>query len=136
MSKALILRKTIATIVAPLITVAILVFGGNGGVSLEIIGGVIFIFRVIFPYVLLYGVPVSFLSDFLTRRFTKENRIYAAFGIHLIFGLLFAPFYAFLIEENTYIINMIFVGATMIAFCFWIIDEVLRGILMNNDRES
>ncbi|WP_163972032.1 hypothetical protein [Oceanobacillus halotolerans] len=74
-----------------------------------------------FPFVLLIGVPVSFLSDYLTKNLNGKQRNTKALFIHSIFGLIAGLVISFLFE------SLFLVGVTIIAaLIFWLVDEILR----------
>lgn len=130
-------RKTCATfatsIVAPLLCLLWLsIFEG------ESITGMFsaYFFYAIYaiPLVLIYGLPVSCLSDFLTRKFVEARRIRVAFFIHVLFGLGFPFLFTLLLEPDLYQsgnlfndITFFFVwGSTLSSFVFWAVDEYIR----------
>ena len=74
-----------------------------------------------FPFVLLIGVPVSFLSDCLTKKRNGKPRYIVALLIHSIFGLIAGLVISKLFE------SLFLVGVTIIAaLIFWLVDEILR----------
>lgn len=74
-----------------------------------------------FPFVLLIGVPVSFLSDYLTKKQNGKQRSIVALLIHSIFGLIAGLVISFFFE------SFFLVGVTIIAaLIFWFVDEILR----------
>ncbi|MFD1019510.1 hypothetical protein [Thalassobacillus hwangdonensis] len=125
------MRKVITTTLATLISVLVLLLGG--GFNLDLIGTAIFTIIVIFPIIFVYGLPVTFLSDYLTRKLTGTRRSLTALGVHLLFGLLFAPLYALVIEHSSFTMLLSLLGAATVAVSFWAIDEVLRRINGEND---
>lgn len=80
-----------------------------------------FFFTGAFPFVLLIGAPVSFLSDFLTKNLNGKPRNIVALLIHSIFGLIAGLVISKLFQ------NLFYVGLTIIAaLIFWLVDEILR----------
>ena len=74
-----------------------------------------------FPFGLLIGVPVSFLSDYLTKNLNGKPRNLVALLIHSIFGLIAGLVISYLFE------SLFLVGVTIIAaLIFWLADEILR----------
>ncbi|MFD2118036.1 hypothetical protein ACFSTH_01440 [Paenibacillus yanchengensis] len=74
-----------------------------------------------FPFVLLIGVPVSFLSDYLSKNLKGIQRNIVALLIHSIFGLI-----AGLVISNLFE-SLFLVGVAIIAaLIFWLVDEILR----------
>ncbi len=84
-------RKIITTLLATPFSLFLIfsIFFGEWRQPLELVvmTGMFSLF--ISPYVILYGVPVTFLSDYLSRKL-KRARIYVAFIVHIFFGALFA----------------------------------------------
>ena len=73
------------------------------------------------PFVLLIGLPVSFLSDYLTKNSTGKQRSKKALFVHGFFGLIAGSVISFLFE------SFFLVGVTVIAaLIFWLADEFLR----------
>ncbi|MFS0864867.1 hypothetical protein [Fredinandcohnia sp. 179-A 10B2 NHS] len=73
------------------------------------------------PFILLIGLPVSILSDFLTKNLYSKQRLKMAFSIHSIFGLLFGVVLSFFFE------HLFLIVITLIAaILFWVVDEFLR----------
>ena len=73
------------------------------------------------PFILLIGLPVSFLSDYLTKNINAKQRYKKAFLIHIIFGLIIGLVLSFFFE------HLVLVVITLIAaLIFWIVDEILR----------
>ncbi|TDQ40724.1 hypothetical protein [Aureibacillus halotolerans] len=80
------------------------------------------------PFIVLYGVPVSFLSDFIGRRLQESIRRTVACGVHLIFGVLFGFVYPMNVQHSILGVEIDrgSLYATTVALFFWIIDELLR----------
>ncbi|MBD8071631.1 hypothetical protein [Bacillus sp. PS06] len=74
-----------------------------------------------FPFVLLIGVPVSFLSDYLTKNLNGKKRYTKAFFIHIIFGVLAGLVISFYFE-GLFLVVITIIGALI----FWLVDEFLR----------
>ncbi|MGP4042071.1 hypothetical protein ACTWP4_19515 [Gracilibacillus sp. D59] len=80
------------------------------------------------PIILLYGVPITFLSDYISKRFTGNVRALTAFIVHLSFGILFgliAPMDGQFLLIGTEV-NATTIFASITALFFWVIDELLR----------
>jgi len=74
-----------------------------------------------FPFVFLIGLPVSFLSDYLSKNLNGKQRKMVALLIHIIFGLIAGLVIAKVFE------SLFYVGVTIIAaLIFWLVDEILR----------
>jgi hypothetical protein len=74
------------------------------------------------PFILVLGIPVSALSDFILEHQIGRARLLKAFAIHLFAGLFFGVALTFMIEGAFPI-----VASTLAAFVVWIVDEILRS---------
>ncbi|CAG9620424.1 hypothetical protein [Sutcliffiella rhizosphaerae] len=87
------------------------------------------------PFLLFYGMPVSFLSDIVTKKATTplKRSLYALF-IHIFFGLVLIIPFSLLISEpltmfwNGGIGKLLFICSTVSSFIVWTIDEILRKV--------
>lgn len=116
------LRKFLAFILTTFLIALLLAiyFAITEGTSLFVIG---VFFTGALPFVLLIGVPVSFLSDYLTKCLNGKLRNIIALLIHTIFGLLAGV----AIVISNLLEGLIIVVATIIAaLIFWLVDEILR----------
>lgn len=75
------------------------------------------------PFVLLIGVPVSFLSDYVSKKLKGIRRNIVALLIHSVFGLIAGLVISFYLFEKHLFIVVVTIIASII---FWIVDEVLR----------
>ncbi|MBP1934476.1 hypothetical protein [Ammoniphilus resinae] len=73
------------------------------------------------PFILLIGLPVSILSDYLTKNLNGKQRYKKAFLIHIIFGLIIGLVLSFFFEH----LFLVVITLTA-AIVFWILDEILR----------
>jgi uncharacterized protein YacL len=73
------------------------------------------------PFILLIGVPVSMLSDYLSKNLTGKERYTKAILIHIIFGLIIGLVISFIFESVFYLISSL-----IASFILWLVDEVLR----------
>ena len=90
----------------------------------------------IVPTIIIYGLPVSFLSEKLTKKFSKVCRISVAFVIHVSFGAVFIFIYGTLFENDINIFyefnafwegyKDLFIPSLISAGLFWAYDEVIR----------
>lgn len=94
----------------------------------------LFLGMYILPIILIYGIPSSFLADFLTRRTDGVKRIAAAGFLHIFLGALFVavPTFLFDAENGKWIISVwnngfFFFTAVVSAFIFWIFDEAIKS---------
>ncbi|MGI2298149.1 hypothetical protein [Paenibacillus sp. GXUN7292] len=116
------LRKFLGFILTTLLIAILLtiLFAITEGSSLLAIG---VLFTGAFPFVLLIGVPVSFLSDYLTKSLNGKPRNIMALLIHSIFGFLAG----LVIVISNLLEGLFIVVATIIAaLIFWLVDEILR----------
>lgn len=91
------------------------------------------------PFFLLYGAPVTFFSDYITKRFTGVKRVVSAFIIHLVFGMSFTFIFVFFTTTRNLFrdfdnywgkgMDEFFIAATVASFLFWAIDEILRHFI-------
>lgn len=91
---------------------------------------IIFFFIFIQPFLILYALPVTLLSDCVTRNSVGKKRIFHAFLVHVSFGISFPLLFNLLMEGRIaqYFTEdrFLFIGATLTAITFWIIDEIIR----------
>lgn len=74
-----------------------------------------------FPFILLIGMPVSILSDSLSKNIKGKQRYIEAFLIHITFGLIAGLVISFFFEHFFYVVVTLFA-----AIIFWAVDEFLR----------
>ncbi|MCT2536046.1 hypothetical protein NC661_08995 [Aquibacillus koreensis] len=95
----------------------------------------LFVSWIAIPAILLYGLPVSFLSEKLTKQFANRQRICWSLVIHVIFGIGFIFFIGLLFETQTVLTDfnqfwrsygIIFMASILTSVCFWGVDESLR----------
>src|SRR4051812_24194357 len=85
-------RKIITAIFATLLSIFLIAawFAYADGEGLLAVFQMAFFISVIaVPAILLYGVPVSFLSEKVTERLSNKQRIFSSFAIHALFGFAF-----------------------------------------------
>lgn len=81
------------------------------------------------PLLLLYGMPISFLSDKITKKLSPFIRLVVSFVVHLFFGIILVFIILFLVNERWDELSRLFlVCSTVGAFVVWGIDEVLRKV--------
>ncbi|SDN14169.1 hypothetical protein SAMN05518871_103412 [Psychrobacillus sp. OK028] len=81
----------------------------------------------LFPILLIYGVPVSILSDFVTNKLISFHRVIFALIIHLFLATLFVVTPA--LFSGSEIFNFYFIISLFSSFLFYCIDEFLRSKL-------
>ncbi|MBO8164187.1 MAG: hypothetical protein H0Z34_10765 [Brevibacillus sp.] len=93
---------------------------------------------VVFFVTLIYGVPVSVLADYLTKRFNGAGRVLCSLFIHLLFGVAFVFIVGLLVafDELNFDfrsfwsgVKNYFIASTLTSFLFWASDEAARFIL-------
>ncbi len=118
-------KKLVSTLLTAIITTLILALNVrfNGGTPSFLL----------FPYslvfVMVYGLPVSVLSDLVTKKIHGFSRLTVAFIIHISFGLSFIYFLS-LIEPDFGGLgpfdNLYGVTAVIGSIIFFVLDEYLR----------
>jgi hypothetical protein len=83
--------------------------------------GIVLLFSA--PFILVLGMPVSALSDFILEHQKGRARLIKAFAIHLFAGLFFGVALTFMIEGAFPI-----VASTLAAFVVWTVDEIFKSI--------
>jgi len=128
-------RKVFAFFLTVLLAIPIIGFCFmliEGSSIRDVPGLIIFSSMFVTPVILLYGVPVSILSDKISDRFIGMKRVLIALFIHVFFGISF-PYFFILIADSRAILTHynggdLYVIATsaLAAFLFWGMDETLR----------
>jgi hypothetical protein len=84
------------------------------------------------PVTLLYGVPVSIISDKICDRMYGFKRVFSAFSVHIIFGISFTFFFILITDSRSILTNYngfdiyFLLASTVSALVFWGMDEILR----------
>ncbi|MBD7943237.1 hypothetical protein H9650_03825 [Psychrobacillus sp. Sa2BUA9] len=101
--------------------------------------GFVFIIGIyLFPILLIYGVPVSILSDFVTKKLRGFFRDSIALFIHLFLAALFVMIpilfseweRELLISDTSNLFdNFFFITSLLSSFLFYCLDEFLRSQL-------
>ena len=124
---AMILRKLISAFGATVMMVILFSVLDQSGVGL-------FFGMYILPIVLIYGIPSSIFTDFLTRRTGGLNRMAAAGLLHVFLGALFVtvPTLIFNMEQGNWLNSIrnngfFFFSAVLSAFMFWCFDEAWKS---------
>jgi len=97
-------------------------FSLGGESTLAIIVGIY-----LFPILLIYGVPASILSDFVTKKRRGILRVIFALIMHLFLAALFVVIPA--LFSGSEIFNFYFIISLLSSFLFYCIDEFLRSKL-------
>ncbi|MFE5318122.1 hypothetical protein ACFQ88_05365 [Paenibacillus sp. NPDC056579] len=101
--------------------------------TIKEIPGLIFTYIIAIPVTLIYGIPISMLSDILNNQVRGKRREFFSLIVHLFFGIclimvLDSRFY--LTEFNMFDLYFL-VASTIISFIFWAVDEILRKYYFN-----
>ena len=123
----MILRKLISAFGATVMMVILLSILDQSGVGL-------FFGMYILPINLIYGIPSSIFTDFLTRRAARLRRLAVAGLLHVFLGALFVllPTLLFDAGNGNWLTNItnnsfFFITAVVSAFIFWCFDEALKS---------
>ncbi len=134
MFKRKILTLFIATICSIFLIATVYAFVDGEGV-LAIFPMALFISWIALPAILLYGFPISLLSEKLTNSITSNYRILWSLFIHIVFGISFVFIVGILFETQTLLTNfsafwnsyeVIFIASIGVSIWFWFIDEGLK----------
>ncbi|MDW0118480.1 hypothetical protein QTL97_16235 [Sporosarcina thermotolerans] len=79
----------------------------------------------LFPILLLYGLPSSVLSDFVTKKLKGIGRVGAALVIHLILATAFIMI-IHRNEEGWEPMKFLLLLSLLSSFLFWSVDELLK----------
>jgi hypothetical protein len=80
------------------------------------------------PFIILYGLPVTCLADFVSKRLSGQRRMYLSLLIHLLFGV----FFGVVLPMGTSFswlgvqIDSASIFASITGLFFWVVDEILR----------
>jgi hypothetical protein len=80
---------------------------------------IVFLFSA--PLILIFGMPISALSDFILENQKGKIRLQRAFAIHSLMGLFFGIILSFVLESDFYMF-----ATTLASFTVWSIDELIR----------
>ena len=114
----MIIRKLISGLIAGILVMLIYFL-------LEQSGFVILIGVYLLPILLIYGVPSSILSDFVTKKLSGLLRGSLALFIHLFLAVLFVLIP--ILETERSLNSLVFITALLSSSLFWCIDEFLRS---------
>ncbi|MBU9719916.1 MULTISPECIES: hypothetical protein [Bacillaceae] len=90
---------------------------------------------IISPFILLYGIPVTYLSDFARKKSRKAKSLIALF-VHMIFAIIFGFVYPMNWPTPLFgmEVDIAFLSAITVALFLWITDEALRKINWNKHQ--
>lgn len=125
-------KRLLISLITSLISIPLVAFFFNDFLLPADFGLLGFVSIWLVPVIILYGIPVSILSDKITKKFSGSKRLSISLTVHLFLGLLFAYLFI-LIFDNRYVPSMrnpidrsLFLGSFFSAFIFWVISERLR----------
>ncbi|WP_419962342.1 hypothetical protein [Psychrobacillus sp. BM2] len=100
-------RKAITFFIATIlsITFILIYIFGEWERPFELISMIGFYSLLFSPIILVYGVPVTFLSDYLTKRFKGFKRVILALLTHLFFGMFYTFVYGIIFESSDFFSN-------------------------------
>ncbi|WP_214482263.1 hypothetical protein [Bacillus sp. SM2101] len=140
-------RKILTLIFASLLSISLIAFWfvfTDGEELIAFFPLALWISLIAIPVILIYGLPVSFLSEKLTKQFTNNKRIFWALVIHVVFGFGFV-FIAGLIFETEMLIwdfiqfwrkyEVFLFPSLVTSICFWGVDEVIRFYSLIKDTK-
>jgi hypothetical protein len=134
----LIRRKLLTLIIATFVSISTItiwfIISDDEGMSAFLpMGYLISLFAL--PAILLYGLPVSFLSEKLTKSDASNWRMVKTFIIHFFFGMSYIFIAGFIQSDRTLFTDinqfwrsneMYFIASTLTSIFIWGIDEILR----------
>lgn len=131
-------RKLLTLFLGSLVSISLIaswfVFA-DGEELIAFFGMALTIGLVAIPAILLYGIPVSFLSDKITKSFSNYQRIGWSLVIHVFFGISFVFIAGLLFETKMLLTDFsrfwqyyefIFIASVFTAICFWIVDQGIK----------
>ncbi|WP_391119796.1 hypothetical protein [Psychrobacillus sp. L3] len=92
------------------------------------------------PVTLLFGVPVSILSDKMNNHFDGNKRVFFSLIVHLIFGTSFVVLFMLILDSRFILTDFngfdsyFVVASTLISFIGWGMDEILRIYFRGNQK--
>lgn len=119
----MIIRKLVSAIVACIMVMFI-------SFLIEPSGFVIMLGMYLFPILLVYGLPSSILSDFVTKRMKGVIRGGIALVIHLLLASVFVLI-LFNYGEAWVPFNLFLLLSLVSSFLFWSVDEFLKSKKLN-----
>ncbi|KMJ57242.1 hypothetical protein AB685_17730 [Bacillus sp. LL01] len=124
----MIIRKLLTYFLACILVPALISVWSLPSIS-EFLGVFWLLFLYGAPFLLLYGLPVSCLSDMVTQKISPSIRAFIAFVIHLFFGLiLIFILHLFNNEAWDNLSRLFLICSTVGSFLVWGIDEILRKV--------
>lgn len=122
------IRKILAFIYTVIISAPIIGFSFmliEGSTIQEIPGLIAFASMYMIPIIILFGVPVSILSDKICDRFIGSKRVLSSLAVHLFFGISFTFLFIIITDSRFIFTNFSFgdlyflVPSMLISFVGW-----------------
>ncbi|OZM56011.1 hypothetical protein CIB95_14305 [Lottiidibacillus patelloidae] len=120
------LRKLFVFIISSFVTALLLTFlivVLDGGYNVFGLGLFLFILAFSSPILLVLGMPITALSDFILENKQGKERLLKALASHLFFGFFFGILLSYIIGGNFYI-----VASMLASIIVWSIDELIRFV--------
>jgi hypothetical protein len=114
---------------APIVGYCTMLLEGSSAKAIP--GLIIFTYIFAIPVILIYGLPVSILSDKLNNRFIGIKRSIYSLLVHLTFGIIFV-YLLMIIDSRFYLTEFndidlyVLTGSIIISVAFWLMDETIR----------
>ncbi|MET3696422.1 hypothetical protein SAMN05877753_103334 [Bacillus oleivorans] len=128
----MVIRKILTILIGTLLSYSVLAVGFMNE-SLDVI---LFMLMITYPFIFLYGLPVTILSDKITKDSLGVKRVIKAFLFHVLFGMGFVFVLSFFFDPHELFFNfkeywssegeLLFFAATLTSFFFWLVDEGIR----------
>lgn len=112
----------------------------EGGTLRELPGLIAFTSIYAIPITLLFGVPVSILSDKMNSRFESNKRVFFSLVVHLFFSTSFIVLLMLILDSRFILTDFnasdlyFLVASTLISFIGWGMDEILRTYFRKNQK--
>lgn len=116
----MILRRIVSALISCLLVLVLYFFVERSGV-------VLLIGMYLLPFLLLYGIPVSVLSDIFTKKLSGVIRALAALAIHVSLAAVLIWMLFGVLGEGWEPVNFLLVNALVSSFLFWAVDEGLKS---------
>ncbi|MFC4408839.1 hypothetical protein ACFOZY_00175 [Chungangia koreensis] len=122
----MLIRKLVSSIVACILVMLI-------SFLIEPSGFVIMIGMYLFPILLLYGLPSSIISDYVTKKLKGIVRGGVALVIHLLLAAVFVLI-LFIFGEAWVPVKVFLLFSVASSFLFWSIDKFLKSTIVKQIR--
>ena len=112
----------------------------EGSTIQEVPALIIFTSMYTIPITLLFGIPLSILSDKMSKHFSGKKRVFSSLFYHLFFSTSFVIIFMLILDSRFILIDFnagdsyFLVASTLISFIGWGMDEILRVYLRKVKR--